>query len=120
MKREDKKELTETQKLFANVSKIYGGEKFYHSNEEWAMIGAKKFKRITLGPFRTTATKSLEEMAKALYQTGIVESIEKGKDIVPTLVDKKINYETKKEIVFREVPDIDGKKVYKIIVYNSL
>lgn len=62
--------------------------------KERSRLGAKRFKRKTLGLCGRSSIKSLEEVAESLVETNIADSIEEAKIIVPQITQamKDSNY----------------------------
>jgi len=82
---------------------------------------AKAFKRKVLGLFGQSAVKTLDETARALYQTGIVSSVEEGRKIIPHLSKSELIYGYKgccapapKRILFDKVGQ-DAVRIYTMI-----
>jgi hypothetical protein len=67
-----------------------------HPEEEWRYImyvrGAKIFKRIALGIFGHTTVKTLDEMAKLLYETGMADTRDDAVNLAPYLNGAKVEY----------------------------
>ncbi len=96
--------------IFAKASRK---DKFL-TEEKRQLDGAKKFKRKALGFFKYKTTKTLDEMAELLYQTGIASSLEEGRIITPSLIDQEIKYSSLNYIEFEEVKDRKGNTKYLI------
>lgn len=54
--------------------------------------GANKLKRRILGRFRTSRDLTLQELAIALYDTGLVETLTEGEAVAPHLDDVEVCY----------------------------
>jgi hypothetical protein len=111
--------------IFANASRLKKSKKNLHlTQEEWnkmkSMNGARIFKKKVLGIFKSETIKSLDEVAKLLYETGVVPSIEKGKEIVPALDGKYVPYSNYRydNLAFEGFENKDGQKLCKIFKYD--
>lgn len=83
--------------------------------------GVKKFKKKILGLLGTETSKNLDDIAKTLYEVGIVYSLKEGKDLVPHIAKIKIlRYSKLSALCFKEVNDHSGEKKYEIssVWYN--
>ncbi len=117
-------EQSEIEELFARASgkdeNMQGystqQDRVYYTSER-RMDGAKKFKRKALGLCGNSTVKTLDEMAALLYKTNIVDSIDEGKNLVPSLVGRKVMYGLLRKIGFDEVENPTGQKAYKISVF---
>ncbi len=110
-------------KLFAKASKADKTKFGYITSEELErklkLDGAKTFKRKALGFCGFKTVKSLEQLGRLLYETGIVNSVEEGKGLVPSLVGKSIPYNCR-AVAFDEVFNSKHEKAYKIWTFCSL
>ena len=96
--------------------------RYYYSKELNSLKildGAKRFKRNALGLCGKNSIKSLDEMAKLFYKTGMVSSLDEGKKILPYLINEKVIYDSdssgnKKVIFFEEYITDEEKKEYMI------
>ena len=115
-------ERQELENLFAKASRIDKAKAGYHTPEEWnGMIkldGAKRFKRRALGLCGWTSVRNLDEMAQLLYSTGVVSSLDEGREITPSLVGREVSYGLYKSIGFSEVENSKGEKKYRIWAYD--
>ena len=113
--------MNDLEKLFAKASRLEN--KGDDGPPDWEFLkiidGAKKFKRRILGLCGTSAVKSLDEVAYALYKTGIASSVEEGKEIVPSLINGGVNYSFTRGIRFTEVTKDGGQKAYRIATYAT-
>jgi|SRR3989339_959838 len=55
-------------------------------DDEWHALGVKKLKRKLLGFCGTHAFKSSDEIIIALYEIKAVDSLERGKEVIPLLL----------------------------------
>ncbi len=110
----------EIEKLFAKASDIDKEKYGYMEKEEWDNIlsreGAKIVKRKLLGICGKETIKTLEQTAKVLYETGIVSSLEEGREIVPQLDGVDLLYSSSKIISFKKVINGRGQESYRIMV----
>ena len=110
------------EKLFAKASRLDENKMGYLTKEEWEakkkINGAKTFKRKAVGLCGGKAIKTLDEMAQLLYSTGVVSSLDKGREITPSLVGGKVSYGLYKRIEFSEVENSQGEKRYRIWAYD--
>ena len=85
--------------------------------------GARRFKRKALWLCGERATKTLDEMARLLYETGIASSIEEGREITPSLDGKGVYLKFGGDSLnFKKVTTTYGEEVYRIeihILHNS-
>ena len=119
--------LINIEEIFAGVTQKEVSKKGHYTAEEWEEIksteGAKRFKNKALGFFKFSAIKTLDEMARLLYETGVVPSSEEGKKLTPKLDGKSIRYSDMpfwEELGFEKVTDRHGKEAYKIYKFSSL
>ncbi len=78
--------------------------------------GVKKFKRKLLGVFGTECERSLDDIAKILYDTRIVYSIKEGRDLVPYLAKiGTLRYSSISALHLKEVNSNNKEKKYEII-----
>ncbi|MBX4196509.1 hypothetical protein KW805_02895 [Candidatus Pacearchaeota archaeon] len=113
--------MEDLQRLFARASKINEDTKGYFTSEKLASMrkfdGPKRFKRKALGLCGSDAVKSLDEMAQLLYETGIASSQEEGREITPSLVGKKVYYDSNNDyLTFESVQSTTGAKAYRIFI----
>ncbi|MEK6836169.1 MAG: hypothetical protein AABX94_00725 [Nanoarchaeota archaeon] len=102
--------------IFGRASTLKSGN---FMENDWAerrsQSGAKNFKRRALGFCGRETVKSIDEIAKLLQDTGIVKSVEEGKELVPSLNGVRVYYtDDCRAIDIYEVQDIRGNKAYKI------
>lgn len=102
-----------------NIDNLMGravaGRKFLNDAEKrWE--GIKIFKRKALGICGRQSVKTLDEMAKLLYDTKIASSIEEGKELTPKIVGGRARYGFLKDIAFDDNIDEAGDKRYKISI----
>ena len=118
--------------LFAKASRLCESQQGYLTESEWnhkrRINGAKIFKRKALGLCGLSSVKSLEEMAQLLCETGVVSSVEEGKELTPSLVDKSITYSNPfsfpptpigGELGFSRVRNSNGQEAYRIYVFAT-
>mgnify|MGYP001566310081 CR=1 FL=1 len=114
--------------LFAKASKLDESKMGYLGKWEWEakkkIDGAKRFKRKALGLCGLSSVKSLEKMAQLLYDTGVVSSVEEGRELTPSLVGKSIIYSDSNirpiggELGFEEVRNSEGQVSYRLYVFG--
>jgi len=92
------------------------------TEQEWRakqeIYGAKKLKRKALGFFGNSAVKSLDEMARLLYETGMVSSEEEGRQEMPSFAGKAFCY-GRKTLGISEMQDGRGNRVYEIFAFPT-
>ena len=88
------------------------------TEKERQIEGARTFRRKVLGSCGSQSVKTLDEMAQTLYDTGIVFSVEEGKEITPSIMGGRVSYGSCKEIAFDEVTNGEGNKKYRIWAYS--
>lgn len=80
--------------------------------------GAKRFIRKAFGFFGNSAVKSLDEMARLLYETGMVSSEEEGRQEMPSFAGKAFCY-GRKTLGISEMQDGRGNRVYEIFAFPT-
>lgn len=105
--------------LFAKAGRP---DRKYRSDEEQleylSESGARRFKRKTLGRFRSKTIKTLEEVAQLLVDMNMVPTIEEARKTVPIIVEANklcsIERGGLKYISFNEVKNLSGDVTYRI------
>tara|TARA_Y100000310_G_C20309939_1_gene635766 strand:+ start:70 stop:417 length:348 start_codon:yes stop_codon:yes gene_type:complete len=101
---------------YADLQKLFNGDK--------EII---RFKRKAIGLIREDNTRNKKQLAKLLYKTDIVDSVEKGLELIPSLVGEKIELSERKfkgldaywdGIEFSEKTGKGGKQEYFITIYH--
>lgn len=109
------------------IAKAAKKDKYLTDNEK-VDDGAKRLVRRAFGfsrfnIFKSKVVKTLDEMAELLYGFGCVPSIEKGREIVPTLNGDCLDYNSGHSsiggIQFNEVTNVRGEKRYQIFLYSN-
>ena len=101
----------------ANIIARAARGKLLAENEKQAE-GGRILKRRILGLCGLKSIKTLDEMARILYDTGIASSVKEGREITPLLMGERVSYACGKEIVFEEVNDGNSNTKYRITAYN--
>ena len=115
-------EQSEIEELFARASRMPKDRPGYSTKSDREYLasqrkddGIKTFKRRALGLCGSNTVKNLDEMAQLLYETNIVDSIDEGRKLIPSLVGKVMQYSYgRKAIRFDEVENTSGQRAYRI------
>ena len=119
-------ESQQIEDIFAKASRLDESKKGSLTEKEWnqerRLNGAKRFKRKALGLCGSSSVKSLEEMARLLYETGVVSSVKEGQELTPTLVGKSITYSDstyilKVELGFEEIKNSKDQRAYRVYTF---
>jgi len=113
--------------LFAKAGKPDG--KYRTDEEQFDYLsgdGAQRFKRKALGLCGFRSIKSLDEVAELLTETGIVSSVEEGKQTVPKIVKANNLHSHAIErrslctyLGFEEVKNESGDVKYRITAWTA-
>jgi len=82
-------------------------------------LGERKLKqKVGMGFFNRKITKSLDELADGLYELGGVSSVKEGRQIIPLIVNTKVDIGMKvlncKYLIIEEITNLSGQKSYQI------
>ena len=89
------------------------------NKDEQQRDGAKRLKRRALGFCGWSSRKTLSEMAKILYDVGMVSSVEKGMEIVPNFNGLNMDYSHCFGLSINRVSDNLENEVYRVCVFSK-
>jgi hypothetical protein len=112
--------------LFAKAGRINKRYKTYEDSfEDLSENGAKKVKRKLLGFCGHGAIKSLDEIARVLSETGVAQTSEEAREIVPQLAELgkvysyAIRYGPLNYLKFTEIKNKPGEVKYHVMAWAA-
>lgn len=88
----------------------------YRTQSEWATRGLKNFKRRVLGLCGRESVKSLDELVGILTEMKVIDSAEKGNNLIEGLYGKEANYGNG-ILEFTKVQNKEGNEACRINRY---
>ena len=112
------------QYYFGKLGYLYEDASEYPRERDAMQMGVKIFKRKAMGICGSKTRKSLDEMLKLMVRTGMTNSIDDARRVLPELLDKDIVYGhylpffREKNLKITENKDERGNIFYNITAYD--